>query len=153
MNTWCMWRGNFDPTKHWNFLETIAGLQKGALWCVSMIAIYCILKIEIIFEKQLHKHNFQPKIKFWTIKIMIAFSFWLQIVMAIIRDFVSMTEDQSNLIDASLRIYVMAAVAFLNFWAWSPYSKWYNTVKVGDARQKVDYEAGKVALLQVPQIT
>lgn len=119
---------------------------------MSMIAIYCILKVEGTFEKQLHRHNFQPQWKFWTIKIMIAVSFWVKIVMAIVRRWQHFTEDQVNLIDATLRIIVMLVVAGLNLKAWFPCAAWYDTVKRNDARD-VDNKVAKVALLQVPQST
>jgi len=134
--TWLWWRLGYDPTNNWSFAKELAGLQQGVVWCMSSIAIYCVLQTEVDFEEQLHEHDFQPRWKFWTIKVMIGFSFSLQIVMSLIRDVFSLTLDECNLIDASLRIYVMAIVAFCNIKAWWPKARWYNTVIECDKHQR-----------------
>jgi len=134
--TWCKWRLGVDLCNKYPFVCSLQYYLVGANWCSSSIAIYNLYTIEHKFGKLDSMKKFSPNLKFWSIKLMVIVAFWASIIMVVVRDVWNLTDEQSHLLDASLRIYVMAFVAILNVKAWWPWSQWYNVVDTTEATSK-----------------
>jgi len=131
--TWCKWRLGIDICgDYFPFVCNLQSYLNGANWCVSSIAIYNMYTIERKFENLEKMAEFNPGWKFWSVKLMVLVAFWAALVMAIIRDWWGLTEEQGMMLDASFRIYVMLIVAMMNLKAWWPWSKWYSTVRMAE---------------------
>jgi len=112
--TWCKWRLG------WDLCEDFP-----AICSSSSIAIYNLLTIEHKFGRLETMMQFGPNLKFWSIKIMVLVAFWMGLVSVLVRDLWHLTDHQSQLLDATFRIYVMAMVSIINLKAWWPWSEWY----------------------------
>mmetsp|Transcript_75 Transcript_75/g.274 ORF Transcript_75/g.274 Transcript_75/m.274 type:complete len:654 (-) Transcript_75:45-2006(-) len=126
--TWCKWRFGLDLCEKIPAVCSIGPYLVGAKWCSSSIAIYNLFTVEHKFGLLSTMITFGPNLKFWSIKIMVLVAFWMALAMVIVRDACHLTSDQSQLLDASFRIYVMAFVAIINLKAWWPWSSWYENV-------------------------
>lgn len=126
--TWCKWRLGYDVCEHMRAVCAFQSYLVGANWCVSSIAIYNLFSIETKFEHLTTMQKFRPSLKFWSIKLMVFVAFWAGLVMALIRDMWELDDRETQLLDASFRIYVMAVVAIMNLKAWWPWSGWYTVV-------------------------
>lgn len=130
--TWTKFRLGVDICEDYSFVCSLQSYLLGANWCASSIAIYNLYTTEHKFKDLSTMRKFRPSLKFWSIKVMVLVAFWAALVMAVIKDVCHLTEDQSNLLDASLRIYVMALVSLLNLAAWWPWHEWYDVVDKGE---------------------
>lgn len=123
--TWCKWRLGWDLCEDFPAICSFRPYLVGANWCSSSIAIYNLLTIEHKFGRLETMMQFGPNLKFWSIKIMVLVAFWMGLVSVLVRDLWHLTDHQSQLLDATFRIYVMAMVSIINLKAWWPWSEWY----------------------------
>eukprot|EP00929_Paragymnodinium_shiwhaense_P104759 TRINITY_DN69469_c0_g1_i1.p1 TRINITY_DN69469_c0_g1~~TRINITY_DN69469_c0_g1_i1.p1 ORF type:complete len:614 (+),score=107.35 TRINITY_DN69469_c0_g1_i1:86-1927(+) len=126
--TWVKWRLGIDICEVQPALCSLQPYILGANWAVSSVAIYNLFTVEVKFH---HLHNMQmfgPRLKFYSIKLMVFVSFWDSLIMSVLRDALHLTELEAKLFDASLRIYVMAVVAIMQIAAWWPWTSWYSVV-------------------------
>jgi hypothetical protein len=142
MLTWFQWRLGIDICESSPAICSLTPYLTGANWCVSSIAIYNLFTIETKFHHLTIMEKFKPRLKFWSIKLMVLVAFWQSFLMAFIRDGWNLTEDEGELLDASFRCYVMAIVSLLNVKAWYPWAKWYHHVLIS-TDDKLKRERGR----------
>lgn len=114
-----------DP---WSAICAVTPYLSGANLVVSSIAIYNLFTFEEKFHQFQSMHQFGPRLKFWSIKLMVLVAFWVGILMGGLQIIFHLTPDEGMLFDASMRIYVMALVSWLNIAAWWPCKQWYSKV-------------------------
>merc|ERR1719253_2499557 len=73
---WAFWRLGIDVCKDYPLACTLDPYLLGANWCVSSIAIYNIIIIEERFHELEGMRKFGPRLKFYSIKVMVLVSFW-----------------------------------------------------------------------------
>eukprot|EP00928_Gymnodinium_smaydae_P047669 TRINITY_DN31824_c0_g1_i1.p1 TRINITY_DN31824_c0_g1~~TRINITY_DN31824_c0_g1_i1.p1 ORF type:complete len:640 (+),score=59.80 TRINITY_DN31824_c0_g1_i1:35-1921(+) len=134
--TWFKWRLGIDICKNYKSLCLFQPYLVGANWVVSSVAIYNLYTTERRFEHLPTMKAFHPSLKFWSIKIMVIISFWMSFLMAFFQDMFHLTGKEAKLLDACLRIYVMAGVSVINLVAWWPWTGWYRDI---DKVEEVDY--------------
>eukprot|EP00928_Gymnodinium_smaydae_P043100 TRINITY_DN28958_c0_g1_i1.p1 TRINITY_DN28958_c0_g1~~TRINITY_DN28958_c0_g1_i1.p1 ORF type:complete len:620 (-),score=92.15 TRINITY_DN28958_c0_g1_i1:190-2049(-) len=140
--TWIKFRLGYDVCADYPSVCSLQPYLVAANWCVSSIAIYNLFTIEEKFANLQSMQVFRPRLKFFSIKLMVFVAFWMTFVMKIIRDACKLNDDEGKLLDASLRIYVMAIVAVLHIWAWWPWMSWYHmldTMEEKLAREKMQH--------------
>lgn len=125
---WCKLRLDFDVSQHISSVDRLQIYLVGANWMTSSIAIYTLVSFEIKFHHLQRMQEFGPRLKFWSIKLMVLVAFWSSGVMILIRDICGLSDNATNLLDASIRIYIMTGVAILNLKTWMPCSGWYKRV-------------------------
>merc|ERR1711924_194784 len=124
--TWAKWRLGIDVCDSYPPVCSIQPYIVGANWATSSVAIFNLFTIETKFHHVPNMHEFGPRLKFYSIKLIVFVSFWGGLIMTILRDLVGLTALEAKLFDASLRIYIMAIVAFLHVFAWWPWTRWYD---------------------------
>eukprot|EP00927_Polykrikos_kofoidii_P083936 TRINITY_DN8721_c0_g2_i1.p1 TRINITY_DN8721_c0_g2~~TRINITY_DN8721_c0_g2_i1.p1 ORF type:complete len:652 (+),score=76.48 TRINITY_DN8721_c0_g2_i1:235-2190(+) len=157
--TWFQWRLGRNVCESSPAFCSLSPYITGANWCVSSIAIYNLFTIETKFHHLDIMEKFKPRLKFWSIKLMVLVAFWASFLMAFIRDAWGLTENQSQLLDASVRCYVMGIVSILNIKAWYPWAKWYRHVlddqfgNQGKGKDKPGSVMRDIGVKNVPQGT
>lgn len=145
--TWSKFRLGHDMCAAYPSICSFQIYLLAANWCSSSIAIYNLYTIETTFEGLATMRKFQPKLKFYSIKLMVFVAFWMTLVMAVVKDVCQLTDDETRLLDSSFRIYVMCFVSILNLKAWWPWSSWYSILdkrEEGLRHQRIlDSETGR----------
>lgn len=129
--SWFRLRLNIEVCKmdSWSAVCALNPYLSGANLLVSSITIYNLFMFEEKFHKFHSMQEFGPRLKFWSIKLMVLVAFWTGILMGVLRKVLHLSPDEGMLFDAAMRIYVMALVSLLNIVAWWPWRPWYSKVQ------------------------
>lgn len=138
--TWLRWRFNIDLQAQYSVLGCLSSYLEGANWCISSVAIYNLIALERKFDSLGSMRKFRPFMKFLCIKLMVLVAFWSSLLMGMLCSTLQLTTDGGELLDASFRIYVMAIIAFLNLYAWQPWSGWYEIAKICE-EENINFQA------------
>eukprot|EP00929_Paragymnodinium_shiwhaense_P056612 TRINITY_DN28338_c0_g1_i2.p1 TRINITY_DN28338_c0_g1~~TRINITY_DN28338_c0_g1_i2.p1 ORF type:complete len:608 (-),score=64.33 TRINITY_DN28338_c0_g1_i2:213-2036(-) len=127
--TWVKWRLGYDLCEVQPAVCSIQPYILGANLSVAIVAIYNLITVKRKFRKLEAMMRFGPQLKFYSIGLMIAISASGTLIRSALQGFLHVSYLQAQLLDASVRIYVMFIVVVLQVMAWWPWKDWYHLVR------------------------